>query len=157
MSKLSPFRSIYEAPFFDKVIAFVDILNLKYKEPKLYTSEMVSSSGIIHQMCHNMRQLSWSRAHRGEECNLNLNKESFSVLSSGRSVFDLRDKEAFLINCKNQTNWFWALSEAKFYFLMCFMYCNCIKFVSLLLDVSFEKWLTLAVDSVETYLSMIKH
>ena len=38
-----------------------------------------------------------SRAHRGEECNLNLNKESFSVLSSGRSVFDLRVKEAFLI------------------------------------------------------------
>ena len=34
---------------------------------------------------------------RGEECNLNLNKESFSVLSSGRSVFDLRVKEAFLI------------------------------------------------------------
>ena len=38
-----------------------------------------------------------SRAHRGEECNLHLNTEVFFVLSSGRSVFDLRDKEAFLI------------------------------------------------------------
>ena len=136
MSKLSPFRSIYEAPFFDKVIAFVDILNLKYKEPKLYTSEMVSSNGIIHQMCHNMRQLSWSRAHRGEECNLNLNKESFSVLSSGRSVFYLRIKEAFLIKTlKRELNTKYEkikqadserYQKQNFCFLVSFMNCNCI-------------------------------
>ena len=38
-----------------------------------------------------------SRAHRSTGCNIDLKKENFSILGSGRSVFDLRVKEAYLI------------------------------------------------------------
>ena len=45
-----------------------------------------------------MRTSVLSQAHSSYGCCTKLNKENFSILCSGRSLFDLRIKEAYLIN-----------------------------------------------------------
>ena len=39
-----------------------------------------------------------SRAHRSFDCVEDINKDSFSIICNGSSVFDLRVKEAFFIS-----------------------------------------------------------
>ena len=46
---------------------------------------------------HSVKTSVLSRAHSSHGCSAKIDKEIFSVLCSGRSIFDLKVKEAYLI------------------------------------------------------------